>query len=53
MVALVVGSTVGTVCNGRFVGSALGGDGGVALWMRWGSVASCRWIRGLVRLYWT
>lgn len=55
MVALVVVSTVGTVCNGCFVGSrgGLGGDGGVALLLKWGSIAACRWIHGLVRLCWT
>lgn len=55
MVALVVVSTVGTVRNGCFVGSrsGLGRDGGVALLLRWGTIAACRWIHGLVRLCWT
>lgn len=43
MVALVV---VGTVRDGCFVGSrsGVGRDGGVALLLRWGSIAACRWI---------
>ncbi len=43
MAALVV---VGTVRDGCFVGSrrGVGRDGGVALLMRWGSIAACRWI---------
>ncbi len=55
MVALVVVSTVGTVRNGCFVGSrsGVGRDGGVALLMRWGSIAACSRIHGLVCLCWT
>lgn len=55
MVAVVVVSTVGTVRNGCFVGSrsAVGRDGGVALLLRWGSIAACRWMHGLVCLCWT
>lgn len=52
MVALVVVSTVGTVRDGCFVGSKCGvsRNGGVALLLRWGSIAACRWIHGLVCL---
>lgn len=55
MIALVVVSTVGTVRNGSFVGSGsgVGRDGRIALLVRWGSIAACRWIHGLVRLCWT
>lgn len=55
VVALVVVSTVGTVHDGCFVGerSGVGRDGGVALLLRWGSVAACRWMHGLVCLCWT
>lgn len=49
MVAMVV---ISTVCKGCFVRSwsGLGRDGGVALLLRWGPIAACRWIHGLVRL---
>lgn len=50
VVALVI---VGTVGDGCFVGSRLCRDGGVALLMRWGSVAAWRRIHGLVGLCWT
>ena len=54
MVALVVVSTVGTVHEGGFVGrGGLGRDGGVALLLRWGSIAACRRMHGLVSLCWT
>lgn len=54
VVALVVVSTVGTVHEGGFGGGGgLGRDGGVALLLRWGSIAACRRMHGLVRLCWT
>lgn len=54
MVALVVVSTVGTVHGGGFDGrGGLGRDGGVALLLRWGSIAACRRMHGLVCLCWT
>lgn len=57
MVVLVVASTVGTVHDGCFVGNSssrsMTRDGGVALWLRWGSIVACRWIHGWVGLHWT
>lgn len=52
VVALVVVSTVRTVRNGSFVGSrgGVGRHGGITLLVRWGSIAVCRWIHGLVCL---
>lgn len=55
LVAPIVVSTMCTVRGGRFVGnrSGEGRDGGVVLLLRWGSIAACRWMHGLVRLSWT
>lgn len=55
LVSLVVVSTVGTVRDGCFAGSRTGldRDGGVALMLRWGPIAACRRVHGLVRLCWT
>lgn len=55
VVSLVVVSTVDTVRDGCFTGSRTGldWDGGVALVLRWGPIAACRRVHGLVRLCWT
>lgn len=55
MVVLIVVYTMGTVCDGGFVGSgcAVDRDGGVAVLLRWGSIVACSWISGCVGLSWT
>lgn len=55
MVVVVVVSTVGIVRDGCFVGSrsSMARNGGVALLLRLGSIVTCRWVHGRVRLHWT